>query len=1184
VDATSRRLRVVDEGARPFPVAGRWAVVIGVSEYKDPRLNLEYAADDARDLAALISTPTGGGFPPERVRLLVDKDATTREVTRALRSFLTKPAPEDLALIFLACHGGPDPRRPGRLYLFTHDTEIDDIAGTAVPMDEIQSALRDSLLAERVVVIADTCHSGGLGGRGNRGAATAEATNTYLAQLAATKPGVALLTSCEAAESSLEDARWGGGHGVFTWHLLEGMRGAADGFGRARDGIVGVGELFDYVRDRVLAETNGQQHPSIGSTPFDRDLPMAVTAGAESRHHLELARSLNALGWLTDDPAAFRCAVREAREAAQLTDLGGGAGGEVSLVCAEAHLAVGDATAARRALDENDDLSWAPETGLIRGVVLAECGEAERASTAFTEFAEAQPQHEEAGWARQYSEALSRSRASSRYALLLGAGTFRTTPAINLRGAANDARDLADLLKSRCGFDGAKTRVLVGAKATRASVLSAFQRLADSTGPHDTVVVSFSGHATGESPDDPYLVTADWTAEEPAAITARELVEALSRISGQSKVLVLDTGLRAARELLSTLPGWTTIGVRGQALDVSVSGRYNGALTRALIEAWPERANTTCAELAQRVEAWLHQREFDMAPDVLGDPSTVPAAPGFAAAQLWWLARRGSIADIDSLEWLTRNPALRADPRGQWSLGHLLLEKDDVGSAGPLLRLARASLGHHTPALELDWARYNIAAGSLDEARSTLESLRPGADAPDELVVNARAAVQALAHCRTKALLVGIDTYATPTETIRGAELDATSWAESLARSGLAEADTTLLLGPNATRERILSEFDTLAEHGRDQLAVFVFAGLGSWTAEGRASVLSWDARLPGVGDIALDELARRAGASPNLVAILDAGGGVLGSEPMTPGGPETGARTAASEGRTQAGPATAPAAVAAPPTIGAVTLTPLTPARSRSRGLEVLDKKSGHSRGRFSSALEGALAPRRVRSSSPAVTYTSLAGRRALQGSVRVTGVAAGEAVLQHRTARQTALRAIREFELQAVHQCIALASASRDREATRNQRDPWTELELGLSFAALGDEEEAKTYLRRARNLHGERPSHTSDDDAWFMWACHHLGRLLYQTGGDFNEAVTNLRAASELAPDEARTTFHLAHAIRTLVERESLVDVATLLQRYLDLGAPLGRVADTQELLVRITRTTGPQPPPAAGVPLA
>jgi hypothetical protein len=102
--------------------------------------------------------------------------------------------------------------------------------------------------------------------------------------------------------------------------------------------------------------------------------------------------------------------------------------------------------------------------------------------------------------------------------------------------------------------------------------------------------------------------------------------------------------------------------------------------------------------------------------------------------------------------------------------------------------------------------------------------------------------------------------------------------------------------------------------------------------------------------------------------------------------------------------------------------------------------------------------------------------------------------------------------------------------------------------------------------------------------MWACHHLGRLLYQTGGDFNEAVTNLRAASELAPDEARTTFHLAHAIRTLVERESLVDVATLLQRYLDLGAPLGRVADTQELLVRITRTTGPQPPPAAGVPLA
>jgi hypothetical protein len=1150
-------------------------VVVGVSEYKDPRLNLEYAANDARELAELISTPTGGGFPPERVHLLVDKDATTREVTRALRSFLTKPAPEDLVLIFLACHGGPDPRRPGRLYLFTHDTEIDDIAGTAVPMDEIQSSLRDSLLAERVVVIADTCHSGGLGGRGTRGTATAEATNTYLAQLAATKPGVALLTSCEAAESSLEDARWGGGHGVFTWHLLEGMRGAADGFGRARDGIVGVGELFDYVRDRVLAETDGRQHPSIGSTPFDRDLPMAVTAGSEARRHLDLARALTALGWLTDDPAAFQCALHEAREASFLTDLGGGSDREVSLVCAEAHLALGEATAAVRDLDRADDQGWPPGTGLLRGVALAEGGDAGRGHDALVQFADAHPDDDEASWARSYADALAHARASRGHALLIGAGTFAAMPSINLRGAANDARDLSDLLRRRCGFEATNTRVLVGGRATRSEVLTALDHLAQTAGPHDTVVVSFSGHSTGQVPEDLYLVTADWTQEQPAGLTTHELVEALSHVDGLSKVLILDTGLGPARPLLSELPGWTTIGVaRGMALDVLVAGRQNGALTRALIDEWPARGTTTCAELGQRVDLWLRHHDFDMAADVLGDPSTVPGATGFAAAPLWWLRRRGTLADTDSLAWLTRNPALLADPRGRWSLARILLATQDAEAAGPMLRSARTSLGRHVLSLEVDWVKWAVETGSLDEASSALASLPPATAAQAALVDDARTALQSLADCRMKALLIGIDAYATLTDASRGAEHDVTSWAESLARLGLETADTTVLLGPAATREKILSEFEALAEHGRGQLAVFCFAGAGSWTPEGRGTILSWDARLPGVGDIELDELAAHAATSPNLVTILDAGGGVLGADQTTAGRPEVGTRTVAAATDVHERGTPSFGADGAPPTIGALTLTPRLAARSKKRSLEMDDPKAGGARGRLSSALEAVIAPRSPRRGAP-VRYAQLTTRRKLEGSIRVTGVAADEPVLRHRTAQQAALRALREFDLVDVRACIALASSSRERETARNAVDPWTELELGLALAAVGDDDGAMTSLRRARNLRGERPSRASDDDVWFAWACHHLGRLLYETGFDLTEAVTNLRAASEVAPDEARTTYHLAHAIRTLVEQESLVNVATLLQRYLDLGAPLGRVDATRQLLARIGRTTGPQP---------
>lgn len=85
--------------------------------------------------------------------------------------------------------------------------------------------------------------------------------------------GIALLTSAEANEVALEDEKWGGGHGVFTYYLLEGMRGKAES---SKDGIVSVGELFEYVRESVRKTTDNKQHPAIGTTLFDRNLPLAT--------------------------------------------------------------------------------------------------------------------------------------------------------------------------------------------------------------------------------------------------------------------------------------------------------------------------------------------------------------------------------------------------------------------------------------------------------------------------------------------------------------------------------------------------------------------------------------------------------------------------------------------------------------------------------------------------------------------------------------------------------------------------------------------------------------------------------------------------------------------------------------------------------------------------------------------
>ena len=109
----------------------QWAVVIGISEYLNPLIkNLSYADRDARDFAEFLKSPAGGGFEPDRMKILLNKDATLQNVKQALYNFLRQTIDKDLVIIYFAGHGAPEPANPSNNYLLTYDSDPNSLETT----------------------------------------------------------------------------------------------------------------------------------------------------------------------------------------------------------------------------------------------------------------------------------------------------------------------------------------------------------------------------------------------------------------------------------------------------------------------------------------------------------------------------------------------------------------------------------------------------------------------------------------------------------------------------------------------------------------------------------------------------------------------------------------------------------------------------------------------------------------------------------------------------------------------------------------------------------------------------------------------------------------------------------------------------------------------------------------------
>ena len=106
----------------------------------------------------------------------------------------------------------------------------------------------------------DACYSGAGGGRTFAAKSTRAGSvdDEFLQRLARTK-GRAILTASNTKEVSYELPELG--HGIFTYYLIEGLKGKAD---LNRDGTVTLQELYEYLAEQVTKRSRsvgGNQHP-----------------------------------------------------------------------------------------------------------------------------------------------------------------------------------------------------------------------------------------------------------------------------------------------------------------------------------------------------------------------------------------------------------------------------------------------------------------------------------------------------------------------------------------------------------------------------------------------------------------------------------------------------------------------------------------------------------------------------------------------------------------------------------------------------------------------------------------------------------------------------------------------------------------------------------------------------------
>jgi len=235
--------------------------------------NLPATTNDVQALAEILTNPFCCCYLHNIVQFLTNEQATSENIRKALKELAQVVSEDSTVVIYFSGHGGRIYESDTQnVYLFSHDTNPNYLERTAVSGSEFDELLA-AIYARKLLIILDACHASGAAKLRLSTAHWRQGLpDAYVQELAQGNGRVVIASS---KENQVSWNRPGNDHGLFTWHLLEGLKGEATQL----DKFIRVFDLYDYVNKQVRGERPDQE-PVLHAKNVDANFPIALNSNS----------------------------------------------------------------------------------------------------------------------------------------------------------------------------------------------------------------------------------------------------------------------------------------------------------------------------------------------------------------------------------------------------------------------------------------------------------------------------------------------------------------------------------------------------------------------------------------------------------------------------------------------------------------------------------------------------------------------------------------------------------------------------------------------------------------------------------------------------------------------------------------------------------------------------------------